>query len=310
VEVTLAYQTALPEAVVVGVDGVGGLGVALDPRWKGNFSTPALSPDGTRLAISVGRAGRTELWVRSLESGAMTRLSSGGTYNYRSSWSPDGRFVLFTADRAGKITTYRVRADGSAPPEQVLAVAQSVDEAVYSRDGEWIVFRGGSGGGRDVLARRTTGDTTVISLADSKAEEFSPSLSPDGRWLAYASDESGRTETYVRPFPDAGTAKFTISRNGGSEPLWNPAGGELFLRDADGNLVAAAIASGEAFRVTSLRTLFSVKGFVADNRHRSYTVSADGRSFIFVRSPGLLRGTSQLVVTLNWFEELKRKVGR
>jgi serine/threonine-protein kinase len=295
---------------VVRVSRDGGREEALDPGWQGRFGPLSLAPDGSRLAITLERAGGTELWVRSLESGAMTRLSSGATWNYRPSWSPDGREVVFTSDLRGKITTYRVRADGSARPEPLLAVAPSVDEAVYSRDGEWLVYRGGSGGGRDIFARRTSGDTTDLALVNSRAEEFSPTLSPDGRWVAYGSDETGRTEVYVRPFPDAGAAKFTISRNGGSEPLWNPAGGELFYRDGNEALVAVGVAPGNEFRVTSTRALFSTREYLGDNRHRNYSVSADGRSFVFVKSPGLQNLNSELVVTLNWFEELKRKVGQ
>jgi serine/threonine-protein kinase len=309
-EGTLGYQRTPTAHQVVRVQRDGSREEALDAGWQGSFSSLSLSPDGSRLAITVVRAGRTELWARSLETGAMTRLSSGGTWNYRPSWSPDGREVVFTSDQRGKITTYRVRADGSARPEPLLAVTPSVDEAVYSRDGAWLIYRGGSGGGRDIFARRTAGDTTDRALVDSRAEEFSPTLSPDGRWLAYASDETGRTEVYVRPFPDAGAAKFTISRNGGSEPLWNPAGGELFYRDGNDALVAVDVAPGPDFRVTSTRALFSAREYAADNRHRNYSVSADGRSFVFVKSPGLLDLTSQLVVTLNWFEELKRKVGQ
>jgi serine/threonine-protein kinase len=309
-EGTLGYQRTPTAHQVVRVQRDGSREEALDAGWQGSFSSLSLSPDGSRLAITVVRAGRTELWARSLETGAMTRLSSGGTWNYRPSWSPDGREVVFTSDQRGKITTYRVRADGSARPEPLLAVTPSVDEAVYSRDGAWLIYRGGSGGGRDIFARRTAGDTTDRALVDSRAEEFSPTLSPDGRWLAYASDETGRTEVYVRPFPDAGAAKFTISRNGGSEPLWNPAGGELFYRDGNDALVAVDVAPGPDFRVTSTRALISAREYAADNRHRNYSVSADGRSFVFVKAPGLLDLTSQLVVTLNWFEELKRKVGQ
>ncbi len=309
-EGTLGYQKTPAPHQVVRVSREGSREEALDTGWQGRFGSLALAPDGFRLAIAIERAGRTELWVRSLETGAMTRLSASGTFNYRPSWSPDGREVIFTSDQRGKITTYRVRADGSARPEPLLAVTRTVDEAVYSRDGAWLIYRGGSGSGRDIFARRTSGDTTDIALVDSRAEEFSPTLSPDGRWLAYASDETGRTEVYVRPFPDAGAAKFTVSRNGGSEPLWNPAGGELFYRDGGEDLVAVGVAPGSDFRVTSTRMLFSTREYVADNRHRSYSVSADGRSFVFVKSPGLLDLTSQLVVTLNWFEELKRKVGQ
>jgi len=227
-EGTLGYQRTPDPHQVVRVSRDGGREEALDPGWQGVFASLSLAPDGSRLAIAVGRAGRTELWVRSLESGAMTRLSAGGTYNYRPSWSPDGRDVIFTSDQRGKITTYRVRADGSTPPEP----------------------------------------------------------------------------------PNAGAAKFAISRNGGSEPLWNPVGGELLFRDGIENLVAVGVAPGNEFRVTSTRVLFSTRGYVADNRHRNYGVSADGRSFVFVKAPGLLDLTSQLVVTLNWFEELMRKVGQ
>ncbi len=309
-EGTLGYQKTPAPHQVVRVSREGSREEALDEGWQGRFGSLSLAPDGSRLAIAIERAGRTELWVRSLETGAMTRLSASGTFNYRPSWSPDGREVIFTSDQQGKITTYRVRADGSARPEPLLAVTRTVDEAVYSRDGEWLIYRVGSGSGRDIFARRTSGDTTDIALVDSRAEESSPTLSPDGRWLAYASDETGRTEVYVRPFPDAGAAKFTVSRNGGSEPLWNSAGGELFYRDGREDLVAVGVAPGNDFRVTSTRVLFSTREYVADNRHRAYSVSADGRSFVFVKSPGLLDLTSQLVVTLNWFEELKRKVGR
>jgi len=305
---TLLYQPAPPLGQVVRLPREGGQEELVDPAWKGEFTTPSLSPDGSRLVIGVVRAGRTELWVRAMATGALTKLSSGGTFNYRPSWSPDGREVIFTSDQRGRITTYRVRADGSARPTPLLRINQSVDEAVYSADGQWVLLRAGSGGGRDILAMRTSGDSTVVPVVDSKAEEFSPILSPDGRWLAYASDESGQTEVYVRPFPDAGSAKYTVSRNGGSEPLWSASGRELFFRDGNQNLVAAEVAPAEAFRVVASRVLFSTVGYASDIRHRSYTVTPDGRSFLFIKSPGLMAGSNQAVVTINWFEELKRLV--
>ncbi len=307
---TLLYQPAPPDGQVVRVSRDGGREESVDPNWRGTFNTVSLSPDGTRLAIGVGRAGRTELWVRDLRSDVMTKLSSGGTFNYRPSWSADGREVIFTSDQGGKITTYRVRADGSSPPSPLVQLAASVDEAVYSADGQWLILRAGSGGGRDVLARRVSDDSTVVRLVASSAEEFSPTLSPDGRWLAYASDETGRTEVYVRPFPDTESAKYTISRGGGAEPVWSPAGGELFFRDGNDNLVAAVMAPGPGFQVASTRVLFSIASYFGDNRHRGFTVAPDGRSFLFIKSPGILSGSNQLVVTLNWFEELKRKVGK
>jgi len=275
----------------------------------GEFGTLALSPDGSRLAISVTRGGRFELWVKALPSGALTRLSAGGTLNYRPSWSPDGRRVVFTSDQGGKITTWSVPADGSSPPTRLLpGVRQSVDEAEYSRDGQWIVYRGGSGGGRDILALRPGVDTSARAVVTTQAEEFSPALSPDSRWLAYASDESGRTEVYVRPFPEAGTARYTVSHNGGSEPRWSHTGKELFFRDGAQNLVAVAVMAGAVFRVGSERTLFSTREYGTDNRHHFYAVSPDDGAFYFVKSVTTSGTANQLIITLNWFEELKRKV--
>ena len=273
--------------------------------------TLALSPDGSRLAISVTRGGRDELWVNALPSGALTRLSAGGTLNYRPSWSPDGRRVVFTSDQGGKITTWSVPADGSSPPTPLLTgVRRTVDEAEYSRDGRWIVYRGGSGGGRDILAMRPGVDTSGQAVVATRAEEFSPALSPDGRWLAYASDESGRTEVYVRPFPEAGTARYAVSHNGGSEPRWSHSGKELFFRDGAQNLVAVEVMAGAVFRVASERPLFSTREYGTDSRHHFYAVSPDDGAFYFVKSATSSGTANQLVITLNWFEELRRTVGQ
>ena len=306
---TFVYGMASPGSHVVRVSRGDRREEVVEPEWQGEFGPPALSPDGSQLAISVTRGGRLELWVKALGSGAFTRLSSGGTLNYRPSWSPDGRAVVFTSDQDGKITTYQVPADGSAPPTRLLSVATSIDEAEYSRDGRWIVFRGGSGGGRDIFAVRPGVDSSARAIVATKAEEFSPALSPDGRWLAYASDESGRTEVYVRPFPDAGAARYTVSHNGGSEPRWAHSGKELFFRDGAEHLIAAEVMAGDVFRIGSARTLFAIHGYGNDNRHHHYAVSPDDRSFYLVKAPDVFGTADQLIITLNWFEELKRKVG-
>lgn len=309
-EGTAVYQLTPPGGGVVRVFREGGHEEALDPDWTGDFGPLALSPDGSQLAVSVYRGGRSELWVRALESGAFTKLSAGGTANYRPSWSPDGREIIFTSDQHGKIATYHVPADGSRRPALLFAVDRTVDEATYSHDGQWLVYRAGSGGNRDIYAMRTGATGSPRPLAAAPAEEFSPALSPDGRWLAYASDESGRTEVYVRPFPDAGTARYTVSHNGGCEPQWSHSGKELFFRDGAENLVAVEIAPGDVFHAGRQQPLFSTHPYVVDNRHHHYAVSLDDRSFLFIKSPTATASTNRLIITFGLFEDLKRRVER
>jgi len=304
---TLLYQTAPPDQQVVRVTR-DGKPQPVDPAWSGQFNQLALSPDGRRLAAAVVREGRAELWVKALDTGPLTRLAYEGTYDYRSSWSPDGRSILFVSDQSGHSALYRIPADGSAPSTPLRDDPRAVDEGSLSHDGRWLIYRAGSGGGRDIYAIRPGLDSVPVPLATTAFEEFSPALSPDGRWLAYASDESRRAEVYVRPFPGAGSAKWQVSREGGSEPVWAHSGRELFYRNAAGDLVAVALAPGPSFQVASERVLFAARGYIADNRNHNYDVSPDDRSFLFVRPQ---TGTSsRLIVVLNWFEELQAKVGK
>ena len=281
----------------------------VDPTWIADFASIDLSPDGSRLAVAIQKAARTELWVKAMPNGAIARVGSGGNMNYRQSWSGDGRTLVYTSNRQGTITTYRVSADGSAPPTREFSGLTSVDEAVPSKDGTWLVFRRGSGGGRDIYAMHPGVDSSIRPLVASPAEEFSPALSPDGKWLAYASDETGSTEVYVRPFPDANAGKFPVSRHGGSEPIWSHSGHELFFRDGAKRLVAAQIAAGNGFTITGEKVLFAAGQYGSDNRNRAYTVSPDDQSFLFVKPLEGSGAANQVILALDWFTELRRKLG-
>jgi serine/threonine protein kinase/Tol biopolymer transport system component len=304
---TLIYQRPPPDRRVVRV-GRDGAEQALDPNWSGQFDQLSVSPDGTRLAVVVDRDGRGEVWVRSLATGTFTRLAYEGTWDYRPSWTPDGRSLLFISDRSGHSAVYREPADGSASATLVQDDPRAIDEGMLSADGRWLIYRTGSGAGRDVYAVRTGADSTPVPIATSSFEEYAPALSPDGRWIAYVSNESDPPQVYVRPFPDAAGARWQVSRAGGSEPMWSHSGRELFYRSAAGDLVAATIAPGASFRVESERALFSARAYMTDILNHAYDVSPDDRSFLFIRIPPSTG--SPLVVVLNWFEELKAKVGK
>jgi eukaryotic-like serine/threonine-protein kinase len=304
---TLLYQTKPPEQQVVRVTR-DGTAHPVDPAWSGQFQQLDLSPDGTRLAVTVVQEGRGELWVKALGTGPLTRLAYEGTYDYRPSWAPDGRSILFVSDLSGHSAVYRVPADGSGPPTRLRDDPRAVDEGSLSRDARWLIYRAGSGGGRDIYAIRPGLDSLPLPLAATPFEEYAPALSPDERWLAYASDESRRSEVYVRPFPNAGAAKWQVSREGGTEPVWAHSGRELFYRNDAGDLVAAEVAPGPSFRVVSEKVLFAARGYISDNRSHNYTVSPDDRSFLFVRPTA--GASSRLVVVMSWFEELRAKVGK
>ncbi|MFI5244729.1 MAG: TolB family protein, partial [Gemmatimonadales bacterium] len=162
----------------------------------------------------------------------------------------------------------------------------------------------GTPGAGDILAIRPGTDTVSVPLVATNFSEFTPALSPDGRWLAYSSNENGPREVYVVPFPNSGTAKWAVSTHGGTEPLWSHRGGELFYRDGAGFLVAVEVKTASTFSMGRSTALFPAAGFTSLPAHQQYAVSPDDRRFLMLRPLGA-SGGGKLVVVENWFEELK-----
>jgi serine/threonine-protein kinase len=310
--VYLAANQAGSDAVVARVDRTGNA-TDLDSSWVERFSSMGLSPDGRRLAVSVLDGADNVLWVKQLDAGPLTRLSFDGALNYRPAWRADGRSLSFTSDRDRFSFLFQIRADGSSKPDRLLPGDTSqVDEAVWSRDGRWLVYRTGvSEGFRDIYARPASGDTTRLTVAAGSFDEYMPALSPDGRWIAYVSVESGREEVYVRPFPETDRARWQVSTAGGSGPAWSHSGRELFYVDRTDSLIAASVTGTTDFQVAARRALFGTRPFVLLPFHRSYEVSPDDRSFLMLRRARAI-GTeaNRLTVVLNWFAELENKTGK
>ncbi len=286
----------------------------VDSAWRGSINSMALSPDGSRLAVSIVGGGRTDVWIKQLSTGPLTRITFDGTLNYRPAWRPDGRTVSFTSDRSGPSYLYTLRADGSSKPERVMAGdSMQVDEAQWSTDGRWLVYRTGvSDDVRDIFARGTGTDTAEITVSASKFDEYAPMLSPDGRWVAYVSIESGREEVYVRPFPNASDARWQVSTEGGAAPAWSHSGKELFYITAAGQMRAVAFQGGQEFHAGAHQDLFSVKGLSCSPFHTCYAVSPDDRSFIMLQPWGAStqRTGVFLELVLNWNDELKVALGK
>jgi serine/threonine-protein kinase len=282
----------------------------VDPDWRGFFTSPSISVDAKRLAVTLmpGGASQTgDIWIKQLDRGPSIKLTLDGT-NQSPTWTPDGRSVTFASSATGAYDLWTKPADGAAQAGRQYHGKRGVLSARWSPDGKWLVFRTDrrAPGAGDILGIRPGIDTAAVSLVATKFEEGAPALSPDGKWLAYVSDESGQYEIYVAPFPNTTAAKWAVSTRGGTEPLWSHSGKELFYRDSSSNLVAVEVKTNPAFSLGRSATLFSAAEFRANPLARQYDVSPDGQRFLMIR--GATRsGIDKLIVVENWFEELKAK---
>jgi len=313
----LAYvHTTASEAsqlTVVRVSRAGAV-TPIDTSWYGGFNSLALSPDGRRAAIGAGlSAGNLAIWIKQLDRGPFTRLSFGGQ-DRRPAWSPDGKTVAFIRDTIGASAVYARPVDGSLPDRLLGRLDRMVQELTWSPDGRWLVMRTDdvTPGAGDIVGVRLTGDTTPVPLAFTQFSEFNPSISPDGRWLAYTSNESGATEVYVRGFPSSSGGRWQVSTRGGMSPRWSPDSRELFFVDRRNNLVVAQLGRSTDFEVTETRTLFSVTDFFLDNYHQAYEVLPGNAGFMMLRNRERERGgiPPRLVVVENWFADLKARIGK
>ena len=264
----------------------------VDPGWSfpGTLvgSSLAMSPDGSRFAVSIPGEG-LQLWIKELEGGPATRFSFEGVINRRPDWSPDGATLYFTSDRLDNYDLFARPADMSEPAELLLDLDRNIQEAIVTPNGEWIIFRQGTstGGGANsnLYAMRPGADTTRTVLVDADSLNQAPALSPDGRWLAYTSNESGIHEIYVRPFPETDRAIWHVSEDQGTEPVWHPEGHTLFYRGAT-HVTAAVLRTEPSFSVVERRPLFPTSGFMSSDGHQMYDIHPDGERFLMLRRGG------------------------
>jgi serine/threonine-protein kinase len=267
------------------------------------YETPRVSPDGEQVAFMTPGA-KFDVWIYNLARGDATKLISEGS-NQFPVWTPYGKRLSYRATRAGTRNVFWRLADGSGTEERLTTGGGNQAPGSWSPGGQVLLFTDVTGR-LDILALRLT-DRKTEPFLGTRFLEGTPQFSPDGRWVAYLSDESGREEIYVHPYPGPGR-KWQISTDGGTEPVWNPNGRELFYRNGK-KMMAVNIATQPVFAPSRPTVLFTGDYVPGTTPNPNYDVSRDGRRFLMVKPSARENATSmQIIVVLNWHEELKRLV--
>jgi serine/threonine-protein kinase len=269
------------------------------------YRYPRISPDGSRVAVTI-EEGESHVWVYDTRRDALTRLTSEGGVNLLGAWTPDGKRIAFSSTRAGPQNPFWQSADGSGTAERLLTSENVTSPMSFSPDGQTMLY---------VDVSPDSGyDIAVLRLSDGKAEPYlrtrffegGATFSPDGRWLAYTSDEAGRQEIFVQPYPGPG-GKLQVSTEGGTEPVWNRNGRELFYRSGN-KMMAVDVTTGSPFSAGKPRILFETEYVPTPASLRNYDVSADGQRFLMLKAGDQTQTVTQINVVTNWSEELKRLV--
>ncbi len=299
---TLVYVHSGGMNQLMMVDEAGKAAVLIEQKQA--YSHPRFSPDGRRIAFDVQRAQGTDIWVYDLAARTVQRLTTDG-FNDRPEWTPDGKKVLFSSNRAGgKYSLWWQNADGSAPAEAVYASANNIREGIVTPDGRSVIYREDTpNNNRDILEITIGGGAKPAPLLDSPADELMARVSPDGKWLAYVSDQSGQYEVYLRALSGNG-GQVPVSSGGAMEPLWSRDGRSLFYRNGT-KLVEVSVQTSPALAVTGRRDIFDAS-YDLDLFHPDYDIAPDGKRFVMLKSADDDR---QLIVVQNWVQTLRERTG-
>jgi len=289
------------------------------------FASPRFAPDGTRVAVTIASEAGDDIWIYDLARSARTRLTAGGA-NGLPVWAPDGRQVAFRSARAEPGQLFVRSGDGTGDPRPLINISAS-DRAAgsllglgvlpgsrpiltganpqfptsWARGGQTVAFEERKPGGeRDIWV---ADGSEVIPFLLTSFDEHAATFSPDGRWLAYVSDESGRRDVYVQPYPGPG-GRWLVSTRGGQDPVWSADGRELFYREGD-RMMVVEVPRQPTFTIGLPRVLFEGR-YAAADMGRNYDVSPDGRRFVMIRSDEP-EPPVHLHIVLNWLDDLRAR---
>ena len=299
-----AGGTQTPERTLVWVDREGAVEPLGAPARA--YLDPRFSPDGRRLAVRINGENR-DIWVYDLGRRTLSRLTFDPGVDETPVWTPDGKWVTFSGVRDGVANLLRRVADGSEEEEQLVTLQEHTHADSWSPNGQVLVFSmgptGTASGGIWLLPLEEDREPTLFLKTPFNV--YTSRLSPDGHWIAYASDESGRLEIYVQPFPGLG-GKWPISTDGGGHAVWSRDGRELFYRNGD-KMMVVEVTTQPNFSAGSPKALFEGQFFITGDGNTSYDVAPDGQRLLMIQESAEQQ-RAQINVVLNWFEELKRLV--
>jgi Tol biopolymer transport system component len=272
------------------------------------YDFPRISRDGRRIAIGVREPGavRLDIWIYDLGSKVLSRLTTGGEA-FRPEWTPDNQRIAYLGTGSIQWQVWWAPADGSAPGKLLYRSPTSrISEVTFAPDGKHAVLRvDDPKTGRDIVMLTMKGDSsagTTVPLVNGPANEIHPRVSPDGRWLAYASDETGQLEVYLRPFPGAG-GRIQVSSGGGAEPGWSVDGKRLFYRSG-GYFMAATIRTLPTPAVLSREQLFEDR-YKTGLFHARFDVDPDGKHLVVLRPA---TQSQEMIVVVDWGTELRSRI--
>jgi dipeptidyl aminopeptidase/acylaminoacyl peptidase len=285
--------------------------VALPPRA---YLHPRISPDARQIAIEV-EGPNHNVYLYDLNRGTFTKMTFDGS-SHSPLWTPDGKRLTYRVGMPGPFKMWAMPADRSGAAEQLTTIGQQQSAASWSPDGRTVAFTQVSAEtAGDIYTLDMSSDRKPRVFAQSKFDEGSPRFSPDGRWIAYCSNESGRKEIYVQAYPGPGP-KIQVSVDGGSDPVWKRNGGELYYRNGD-KMMAVTVVTGSTFTASKpkllweahynqgLNSMCGAPGPTSSN----YDVTADGQRFLMIQEGDEDAPATEIRVVLNWSEELKRLTG-
>jgi Tol biopolymer transport system component len=285
------------------------------------YNSFRISPDGTKVALDIGPEGNTDIWIWDLVRKTILKLTFDEADDGDPLWTPDGQRIVFHSLREGGLGgIYSKSANFTGGVDRLVSEQNRLIFPIsWSGDGNTLVLQEVALNplSTDIGVLPMEGDRERKSLLQEKHNEVHPQVSPDGRWMAYQSDETGQSEIYVRPFPDVESGgQRLISNSGGNSPLWSPDGRELFYRNGD-TTIAVPVETDPTFNPGNPRVLFQAEYFSESLPLGEYTpwdIHPDDGRFLMIKAPqtsaGIPASTNprQINIVLNWFEELKKRV--